>query len=229
MWEVLVVDDGGGDFPADAWLSDHRIRLVSLSPNQGKGAAVKAGVLAATGRVRVYTDVDLPYGARLIPAAADYVLHGGFHLVVGDRNLREARHAVDLGLSRRALSAVSKTFVGVLVTGGYFDTQCGFKAIRGDVADLLFPMLRIRRFAFDVELVYLALRFNCDVKRIPVSLMSSQEDSTVRPVRDGFRSGLDVLGIKGRSVRGQYECAPLQELIHREFLIRLEKVGVEPG
>src|SRR5687767_9668281 len=63
-WEIIVVDDGGGDFDAD-WPVDGRIRLVRLPANRGKGAAVRAGMRAAKGGVRIFTDVDLPYDLDL--------------------------------------------------------------------------------------------------------------------------------------------------------------------
>lgn len=218
------MDDGGGDFPQDLWDPNEGIRLIRLAQNRGKGAAVKIGMLAAGGSARIYTDIDLPYGSRTIPVMAEYLLGGTFHLVIGDRRLPGSNYRENLGPIRRVLSALSTKFIGTLVTGGFFDTQCGLKGVRGDVVELLFPMLHINRFAFDVELVYLALRHNCDIKRIPVRLRPAQQRSTVRPVLDTLRGGLDVLSLKLRASRGEYECPALDELTRRDFRDRLSRV-----
>ena len=77
--------------------------------------------------------------------AAHYLLSGNFHPVVGDRALPSSSYELNVGLRRQAASRLFSTVVGTLVTGGFFDTQCGFKAIRGDVAELLIPVARIDR------------------------------------------------------------------------------------
>jgi hypothetical protein len=114
-------------------------------------------------------------------------------------------------------SALCSQFVGSLVTGGFFDTQCGLKAMRGDVADAVFPLLRVDRFAFDVELVYVALKHRLDLRRIPVRLVSN-ETSSVRVVRDSVRAVRDVLGIKWNQVRHAYQSPVLSRIIESDFL-----------
>jgi hypothetical protein len=103
-----------------------------------------------------------------------------------------------------------------MVTGGFFDTQCGLKGVRGDVADTLFALQRLERFAFDVEVIYLALYHRLDIKRIPVRLRNN-ETSSVRLLRDSARGVLDVFRIKYHQVRGDYESAALAALVRDEF------------
>lgn len=215
-WEIIVVDDGGGDFAVDAFAGDPSVRLLRLPRNVGKGAAVSAGMRAAAGRVRIYTDADLPYDPELMPVMAAYILERGFHLVIGDRTLRESSYHLKLGLTRRALSGVFSGFVGTIVTGGFFDTQCGLKAIRGDVADVLFRLIRIDRFAFDVELVYLALKYGADIKRVPVQL-ERNDTSSVRVWRDSVRGAFDVLRIKYNQLTGCYGSPELAAIIAADF------------
>jgi dolichyl-phosphate beta-glucosyltransferase len=225
-WEVVVVDDGGGGFGAD-WDGDRSVRVVRLPANRGKGAAVAAGMAAARGRARVYTDVDLPYDPALILVAAEYILRRGFHLVVGDRTLPSSSYRQELGWARRAASGLAATFIGRLVTGGFFDTQCGLKALRGDVADHLFPLLRIERFAFDVELIYVSLIHRLDLKRIPVRLRQNGT-SSVRILRDCTRAAADVLRIKYHQLRGEYTSRALHQMIEREFRAVCHEVPVPP-
>jgi dolichyl-phosphate beta-glucosyltransferase len=214
-YEVVVVDDGGGDFDAQ-WSQHGPVRLVRLATNRGKGAAVRAGMLASSGRVRVFTDVDLPYDLELLAIAAHFLDQRGFHLAVGDRTLPASSYGLNVGWRRRLASAVFSKLVGIFVTGGFFDTQCGFKAFRGDVADAIFKVSQVDRFAFDVELLYLALLHRAEIKRLPVQLRSNQT-SAVRLLRDSLRMLLDVGRIRLLASRGAYRCAALAAIVAGDF------------
>jgi dolichyl-phosphate beta-glucosyltransferase len=215
-WEIVVVDDGGGDVREAAFADLPRVRVISHSVNRGKGAAVTTGMLAATGRVRLFTDIDLPYGIAPILACLHLVRDRGFHLVVGDRTLASSRAPAPVGLARRIASRAASVAVGTLVTGGFFDTQCGLKAVRDDVAVELFPLLRIRRFAFDVELIYLALHHGLEIKRLPVSL-ERNETSSVRVLRDSAVSAIDIVRIKYHQLASHYRAPALEALVEREL------------
>lgn len=215
--EIVVVDDGGGDFDAHMWRELPGVRLIKLPVNQGKGAAVRAGMKATSGKVRIFTDVDLPYDADLMVAMYDYIVKDGFHVVIGDRNLPASSYNMVISWKRRLASAIFTEFVGRIVTGGgFFDTQCGLKAFRGDIAEQLFEMGKVNRFAFDVELVYMSLIHKLDIKRIPVRLRNN-ETSSVRLFQDSARMLFDVLSIKWHRMQGQYRNAPLRELLSQEF------------
>jgi dolichyl-phosphate beta-glucosyltransferase len=214
-FEVIVVDDGGGDIDALPF-EDPRFRLVKLPQNQGKGAAVKAGMREAKGKVRIFTDVDLPYGHELFPVIVYLIREKGFHVVIGDRSLPDSAYATELTASRKLASGVFSFFIGRFVTGGFFDTQCGLKAFRGDVCDELFRLSRIDRFAFDVELVYLTLKHKLDMKRIPVRLKAN-ETSSVRIVRDSLNMLRDVLAIKYRQMKGMYASPLLERIVSEDF------------
>ena len=216
-YEVIVVDDGGGDFRSAAFDDREQVRLVELPRNRGKGAAVIAGMLAARGEVRAFTDVDLPYDPDRLVVMAGCIRDLGYHLVIGDRTLPGSTYTTAISFKRSLASALFSDFVGRIVTGGYFDTQCGLKAVRGDVAELVFPLLHVDRFAFDVELVYLALKHRLDIKRIPVQLRNN-ETSTVRLFRDSARGVVDVLRIKYHQMLGHYQCDALDRITHDEFL-----------
>jgi dolichyl-phosphate beta-glucosyltransferase len=214
-WEIIVVDDGGNDFRATPFADRPSVRLLSHPHNMGKGAAVRTGMLAARGHVRVFTDVDLPFDRELIPLMAEYITKAGFHMVIGDRSLPGSSYSEATSWTRRVLSGAATRLIGGLVTGGFFDTQCGIKALRGDVADALFPLVRIKRFAFDVEVIYLALKHHLDIKRVPVRLRRN-ERSSVRPIRDAIRSTADLLAIKGHQLHGEYRSPRLEAIVHSE-------------
>ena len=226
-WEVIVVDDGGGDFDARLWVDDASVQLLCLPRNRGKGAAVRAGMLAAQGRARIFTDVDLPYDLELLPVIAEYLLNRGFHVVVGDRTLPGSSYALEVDWKRRIASGIFSTFVGTMVTGGFFDTQCGLKGFRGDIADQIFAIARLDRFAFDVELLYLALSFRTDIKRVPVRLRNN-ETSSVRLLRDSSQMFADVMRIKYHQLRRSYHRAELAKILADDFeAVRSSVDGVE--
>ena len=214
-WEIIVVDDGGGDFPPD-WPTAGPVRLVRLPVNRGKGAAVRAGMREARGAVRVFTDVDLPYDLSLLPVIAHYITERRFHVVIGDRTLPGSSYSADIGWKRRLASGVFSLFVGKIATGGFFDTQCGLKGFRGDVAEHLFALGRLERFAFDVELVYIALVHRLDIKRIPVQLRRN-DTSSIRLLRDAVQGFVDVFRIKAYQLRGAYDSESLDRIVSSDF------------
>jgi dolichyl-phosphate beta-glucosyltransferase len=217
-WEIIAVDDGGCDFHPQEYSDDPRVRLVRFPRNRGKGAALRAGLVESRGDVRILTDIDLPYGIELFPVITRLIRQRGFHVVLGDRTLPGSSYPEEKSsVGRRLLSSVASEFIGRVVTGGFHDTQCGLKAIRGDVADLLVPLTIVNRFAFDVEFVYLCLYHRLDIKRLPVTLHCNGP-STVRPIRDALTAAADIFGIKVRQMRRQYESVALQALLGREML-----------
>ena len=217
-WEIILVDDGGDDFPheaADGPRGRGCLSLIRLPENRGKGAAVRAGMLAAAGRCRVYTDADLPFQLSLFPLTVEYVLGRRFHMVVGDRTLPGSRYHLKVARTRRLASFAFSRFANHLVTGGFYDTQCGFKGFRSDVAEAIFSRSIIERFAFDVEILYLALKYRLDIKRVPVVLRRN-DTSSVRLARDSSRMIGDVLRIKLHQMAGHYAIEEMRDLLSQD-------------
>ena len=211
--EVVVADDGSGDGTAAAVRAADNVRVLEL-PHRGKGAAVRAGMLAARGEIRAFTDADLPYGTQALPLAMRYIRERGFHAVIGDRTLPGSVHEHS-GPLRTALSSVASLVFRTLVTGGHYDTQCGFKVFRGDVATEVFRLARIDGFAIDVEIIYLLLKYRLDIKRIPVQL-ERNEPSTVHVLRDSTAAVRDVLTMRINQARGRYRSPLLIDLLAQE-------------
>lgn len=203
--EVVVADDGSkdGGHTRDV-AAQLGCRYVANPVNQGKGAAVRRAMRAAAGKFRIYTDADVPYELGCIERFLWYLDFKEFHMVAGDRRLEQSSYFTEIPLWWRLGSHVYSFIVGRFVASGWFDTQCGIKGFRADVADDLFRVSRINRFAFDVELLYLALKRNYDIKRLPVQLRC-QEGSSVRMVRDGMVMVRDLAVIRWHQFAGHYE------------------------
>jgi glycosyltransferase involved in cell wall biosynthesis len=187
-FEIIFVDDGSSDTTSETIRALHLpdVRVITLPANQGKFGAVKAGMCAAVGKCRIFTDGDIPYELEAIQYIYNIIATRHIHVVVGDRNLPGSEYAEQLTLVRSIVTHIFTFFVRTLVTAGLFDTQCGIKGFRGDVADALFPMLRDNGFSGDVELLYVCLKYNLEIKRVPVRLRRSAP-STVRVVNHGLR------------------------------------------
>lgn len=177
--EVLVVDDGSRDATSrvvQEFAAGHRegppVRLLTLRQNQGKGGAVRAGVLGAAGAHVFYVDADLNISPDHLTPALAY-LGGEYDVVVGQRRLREYATS-ERNLSRVLAGALVQATRRLLVLPVIRDTQCGFKGFRAGVARAVFQRARIRSFAFDIEVLYLARRLGARIVELPV-------DVTFRP------------------------------------------------
>lgn len=225
--ELIVVDDGSRDDTAEVAAGVAGTRVIRLDVNHGKGAALRAGMVATSGEYCVFTDGDLPYGTRSIPLALWY-LRAGYHAVVGDRTLPGSSYE-SIAATRAVLSEVASFTFRTLVTGGFYDTQCGFKAFRGDVAREAFRLATIEGFAIDVEILYLLLKYRLDIKRIPVRL-ERNAPSTVRALRDAGRAARDIARMRLNWRRGRYRSEVLARVL-ADDLARDERLasGVESG
>ena len=127
--------------------------------------------------------------------------------MIGDRTLPGSAYA-STGWLRTAVSEFASFSFRTLVTGGIYDTQCGFKIFRGDVGREVFRLSRINGFAIDVEVIYLLLKHRLDVKRIPVRL-ERNAPSSVRVIRDSAAAFRDIATIRWNWAAGRYRqsCA----------------------
>ena len=199
-YEILVVDDGSTDDTAvrvrEERAAHPAVRLLSLGTNQGKGAAVRAGLRQATGALRLMTDADgaTPIGeVKRLEAA----LHGGAELAVASRALRDPSVVVRARLLRRLSGRVFIAIARALGVRQVVDTQCGFKLFRGAVADELFGALRTNGFGFDVELVLRAERRGYRIAEIPVN-WTDQPGSKVGVFTDGPRMLAQIVAARIR-------------------------------
>jgi len=215
--EVIVVDDGSADGTLAAVPDLPGVRTVALPRNTGKGAALRAGMRVARGEVRGFTDADLPYGTEPLALALHCIRVRGFHAAIGDRTLPGSSYAGS-GAVRTVVSEVASFAFRTLVTGGIYDTQCGFKLFRGDVADALFKVSRVDRFAVDVELIYLLLKHRLDIKRIPVQLQGNASTS-VHVFRDSLRAFSDIVRMRANWALGRYRSPALIACLEHDLRI----------
>lgn len=203
--EIVVVDDGSPDGTADAARAAGADQVVVQPRNRGKGAAVRAGMAAATGRTVAFTDADLAYAPHQILPMLDAV-EAGWDVVIGNRHDNDSTTLVGTSPLRSFGSRVVNMATNLLLLGNYRDTQCGCKAFRADVGKVVLGLGRVDGFAFDIEILHLVERYGLSLKEVPVEVVNS-DTSTVRAVRDGLGVGLDILRIRRIARRGGYPPA----------------------
>lgn len=202
--EIILVDDGSDDDGATEQVAKElNCRFAQNPVNKGKGAAVRNGMQKASGEFRIFTDVDIPFEYDAFDRFLKYLDEKEFDVVVGDRTLPGSSYFAEIPGIRKLGSNIFSFVVGRFVAGGHFDTQCGMKGFRAAVADDLFAVSRIDGFAFDVELLYISLKRNYDIKRLPV-VLRCQEGSSVNVLRHGAGMLLDLFRMKWNQLQGRY-------------------------
>jgi len=205
--EILVVNDGSRDDTTDVvsqFVAEHRqVRLIQNPGNQGKGYAVRNGMLNARGKVLLFTDADLSSpiseASKLFAA-----LDKGYDVAMGSRWLDSSLQFQRQSVKRQLMSRAYNVFIRTVLTFPYRDTQCGFKAFTRRAAEMIFPMQRINRWGFDAEIIYLAHHMKLKVTEVPVA-WGHDERSKLHPWRDGFYMGLDTLKVRWYSLTGGYQ------------------------
>ena len=190
-YEIVVVDDGSQDDTVEVATeqTDNGVRVLRLERNRGKGAALRRGVLATTGRTVLLCDADLSTPIEELERLREQLDEA--ELVMASRGLSTSRVETHQPFYREWMGKTFNALIRLLGVRGFRDTQCGFKLLDGDVARQLFQHLSIERFAYDVELVWLALRFGYRVKEVGVE-WHHVEESRVRLIRDSLLMIRDV-------------------------------------
>jgi dolichyl-phosphate beta-glucosyltransferase len=177
-WEIIIVDDGSKDRTTEVGLEyvkkygSDRIRVLTLKQNQGKGGAVQQGMLAARGQYLLMVDAD---GATRISDLEKLeeklrsIEIDGMGIAVGSRKHLEADAIATRKCHRNILMYGFHFAVALLCVRGIKDTQCGFKLFTRKAAQHLFINQKLRRWAFDVELLFLARQLNIPMVEVSVN------------------------------------------------------------
>ncbi|MBQ2766002.1 MAG: glycosyltransferase [Clostridia bacterium] len=201
-YEVLFSDDGSTDNcrAAVEAFPNERIRAIGYEKNQGKGAAIRHGVMNAVGDIIIFTDCDLAYGLDVVKSAVDmFTAHPDADVVIGSRNL--SGDGYDGYTFIRKLA--SKTYIKCLALAAGFkltDSQCGFKSFRRETAHKIFETCEVNGFAFDFEVLIKANNMGAKIYEMPVKVINHRE-SKVNVWRDSIKMLRDVSAIKKRNKR----------------------------
>lgn len=196
-FELILVDDGSSDgtqnLIREAAAAHECVHGVTLPVNRGKGRALAEGIARSRGELVLISDADFSTPIEELPRLEEAIAAGA-DIAIGSRAKRGARE-VDQPLHRRLMGKGFNLFVQGILLPGIWDTQCGFKLFRGDVARELFEQLSTDGFAYDVEVLFLARRSGYRIKEVPVRWVNSTRTS-VHAVRHSREMLRDVLRIR---------------------------------
>ena len=202
--EIVVVENGSSDRTLE--LANEFKKQVSYlrvfhEDQNGKGRAVKRGMLEAKGDYRFICDADLSMPIEEVNNFIPPVLEDVEISIAS----REAPGAVRYNEPeyRHFVGRVFNTLVRILALPGLHDSQCGFKCVRGDIAEEIFPFIKIYGWAFDVEMLFIARKRGYKIQEVPIPWYY-QDQSKINVLSDSFKMLTDLLQIRWNSVRGLY-------------------------
>jgi glycosyltransferase involved in cell wall biosynthesis len=198
-------DHGGLDGPTDNTLGVLRefaekvpnLRILERRENRGKGYTVREGMLKAAGRLRLFCDADnstdIAHFDKMMPLFKE-----GYDIVIASRHPKDAAGAqqvVPQARSKQIIGKLGNMIIQSVAVRGIWDTQCGFKAFRAEVAERIFSQTKIEGWAFDIEVLALAQAANYKIGIIPACWINDTR-SHVRPY-DYARVLLDTFRVRG--------------------------------
>ena len=198
--ELIVVNDGSTDQTSNVVrdaLNSAKIQtqLLENSPNRGKGAAVRKGLLAATRPIGLFFDADLSTPLSEIPKVIEPIAKGEVDLAFGSRALDRKLIGVHQPWRREQAGRVFNLIVRLATGMPFWDTQCGFKAFRLDVCRPILEKAHTVGFAFDVELLFMAYRAGLRLREVPVR-WNHAEGSKVQVIHDSLAMLREVIALR---------------------------------
>jgi dolichyl-phosphate beta-glucosyltransferase len=187
-YELILVDDGSAD--GTRQVMDHAarnhacVRVEALPHNRGKGRALATGVGVAKGDEILLTDADLSTPIEELDKL-QAALSNGAGVAIASRALRGSRVEVSQPAYRVLMGKAFNLIVQAVLLPGIWDTQCGFKLFRADVARRVFAGLGTDGFGYDPEVLYRARKQGVKIAEVPVVWRNSAE-TKVSPVRSSF-------------------------------------------
>jgi dolichyl-phosphate beta-glucosyltransferase len=196
--ELILVDDGSSDGTRtimDAAAARNRsVRLEALPHKRGKGRALAVGVAAARGAEILVTDADLSTPIdELDKLRAE--LGKGAGVAIGSRALPGSRVEVSQPIYRVLMGKAFNLLVQAVLLPGIWDTQCGFKLFRADVAHEVFAELTTDGFGYDPEVLYRAKKRGVKIAEVPVVWRNSAP-TKVSPIKSSLDMFRHVLRIR---------------------------------
>jgi len=212
-YELLFVDDGSRDNTGsilEELAGRHpRVFLIRNGTNQGKGYSVRAGMKQAQGDFLVFTDADLAYPPTEIDKIVQ-TLREGADLAIATRVAPASRFIMNPEFfgyiyTRHLGSRLFNWLVRKVLGLSIYDTQAGLKGFSRQAKEIIFNRQTLEGFTFDVELIYIAQKFDLKVREVPVLFRYFSEPTTVSFVMQSLDSVKDLFSIRAKNKKGIYQ------------------------
>lgn len=197
--EIIVVDGGSSDRTAEIvrnlFPAIKNLKLIEVKNSQGKGQAVREGMIAAQGKFRLFTDADNSTSIDQVEKMLPH-FEQGFDIVIGSRDAKGAVLDPPQPFLRKFILGKGFRLLRKLIIGLWAvqDTQCGFKVLSQKSAEEIFPKITILGFSFDAEVLFIAKKLGYKIKEIPVHWKNDLE-SKVR-FKDTIKMAADLIKIR---------------------------------
>jgi dolichyl-phosphate beta-glucosyltransferase len=202
-FEVIVVNDGSKDDTlelAKKFLPE--IKIIENPGNKGKGYTVKNGMLNANKENILFLDADLATPIEEIEKALKYI--DDYPIVIGSRNLKDSVILTAQPFYRQLMGKTFALLARVIAGIKVKDSQCGFKMMKREAAQKIFPKITINGWCFDVELLFLAQLKNYKIKEIPVRWIDNAATTKIKPFKSSLEMLRDLLKVKSNYRKGLY-------------------------
>ncbi len=203
--EVIIVNNNSQDRTrqiADELAAEKPYIRVLDEPIQGKGAAVRAGMMAGKGEYLLIADADLSMPitetVKFLPPQIE-----PYDVAIGSREVEGAKR-FDEPLYRHFMGRVFNLIVRVLAVPGFQDTQAGFKCFHRERMREILDRQTIDGWAFDVEMLYIAQQLGQKIVEVPIN-WHYRPNSRINPLQDSYNMFVEVWGIRQKGKRGEYE------------------------
>lgn len=203
-WEMIIADDGSTDTTVELVeeLGLVNLQLLIAEQNGGKGSAVRRGMLRARGDIVLFADADQSTPIEQF-AELEQKIEEGFDVVVGSR-AAEGAEVENKSFVRKIFSTGLNLIVRYVFRIPVTDTQCGFKMFTAEAADRLFRRQLIDEFSFDLEILYLAQKFDMKTAEVPVRWIDAP-GSKVDAGKVALEFLRDLAVIRWNDLRGRYK------------------------
>lgn len=204
--EVLLVDDGSWD-QTPKILEEYKrkfpLKVLSLKNNQGKGAAIRAGIGESSGDRILFTDIDLSVPINFLESFNE-AMTSDVDIVIGSREHPQSEIPVKQYWAREMAGYSFTVLTNAILQVGATDFTCGFKLFRREAARKIFAKQLINRWTFDAETLFLAKKYEFTVKEMPV-VWQHNDGSKVRFPQDLIESFFGLFKIRINDWAGKYE------------------------
>ena len=211
-YEIIIVNDGSFDDTREKILQVEKnlpkLVFIDNKINFGKGHAVKKGILKSRYEIVMFLDADL---AMPIEGLTNFVktIEEGFDIAIASRFVPGLKVIKPILWHRQFMEKIFQILRMTIINNySIKDTQCGFKVFSRETAMKIFPLITINRFAFDAEVIFVAMKNGYKIKELPIVLQNPTE-SSIRIYRDSLNMLLDLIRIRMNYFSGKYTAKSL--------------------